>query len=217
MEPGAEGRLRRFRGVQQRERDLREPLQLLHEPQGREHDHRHGLLGFAGVLPHGQTVPDVQALRQGGRRDRLRRQPEPHPADVCRLLRRRHALPHRPLLHVQRLGRRLRARRVHGRLRPQGEAVRGLAGGPRDPRGQPRKPGRPQRLDDGAEWAVAGAMQHGRAEGGRPEAVGGRRDGEPRHRHLPRRPHRDRGVPEGHGVPGRARRHHRVEDERRAL
>mmetsp|Transcript_5653 Transcript_5653/g.18086 ORF Transcript_5653/g.18086 Transcript_5653/m.18086 type:complete len:311 (+) Transcript_5653:1036-1968(+) len=188
-----------LRGLEQRERHHLKPLQLLHESEGRKHDHRHRVLGLARLHPHGQAVPPAQRVRRVRGRHRLRRQPEHEPLHLHRRLRRRHALPHRPLLHLQLLRGRVHARRGHGRRRHQAQDLR-AGGGRLRPHGrEPGEPGRQERLADGTERALPGAVQPRRHQGGQVQAARDRHHGVPRDGHIAGRPHRDRGLPEGHG------------------
>mmetsp|Transcript_76141 Transcript_76141/g.196163 ORF Transcript_76141/g.196163 Transcript_76141/m.196163 type:complete len:323 (-) Transcript_76141:300-1268(-) len=145
----------------------------------------------------------------------MRRQPEPQPDVLRRLLRRGHALAPRPMLHVQLLRGRLRARRGHGGHRHQDEAVGQGGRRVRPDRGQPGEPGRPQRVAHGAQRARAGAVRPHRAEGGESPAARAGHHRVPRHRHLARRPHRDRRLPQGDGAVGArgAGRHHGAQVE----
>mmetsp|Transcript_10047 Transcript_10047/g.25954 ORF Transcript_10047/g.25954 Transcript_10047/m.25954 type:complete len:326 (-) Transcript_10047:1025-2002(-) len=110
--PGApragRGRLRRRRGHH------RQPGELLAEPQGRESDAQHRLLGRPRGHAHREAAPEVQGLRPAGRCPRRWRAAGLQPRALHRLLQRRHALVQGPVLHLRHRRRRLRPRR--GRL-----------------------------------------------------------------------------------------------------
>mmetsp|Transcript_12949 Transcript_12949/g.36723 ORF Transcript_12949/g.36723 Transcript_12949/m.36723 type:complete len:220 (+) Transcript_12949:1627-2286(+) len=120
----------------------------------------------------------------------------PFPGPMDRLLYVAHGVPRGPLLHLQRDGQRLPARR--GVLRDVA-AVR-----TREPEGRGRLPrlavraGWPKCKLDSAKWACTGVHHQELPPRGRHGGRGGHHVGLPRHWHLPGRPHRGRCRPQGH-------------------
>mmetsp|Transcript_70084 Transcript_70084/g.197817 ORF Transcript_70084/g.197817 Transcript_70084/m.197817 type:complete len:373 (+) Transcript_70084:1040-2158(+) len=143
------------------------------------------------------------------------REPDSGSVALHNVLRPAHGLRQGPLLHLRRLGGRLRQGRGHGDdLRGVGRRlVHGPPGGGHHR--QPPQPGRPERQHDGAQRSGAADVHQSFVAGGRHQAPRRHDLGVPRNRHSFGRPHRDR-LPAGRagdGHQGRSERVHQLEEQ----